>query len=111
MDVEYRREGGTDEIGTQMDNKIFLTQLAKRLRCDNETVTRLVDGFGVILREQCGNAARVAVPGFGSFEGVKHPEEIVNDLATGKRMLLPPSIEVTFTSGSLLKKKLKEVKP
>lgn len=91
-----------------MDNKTFVNKLAQRLRCDNETAARLTEGLGVILREQCGESARVAVPGFGSFEGVKNPEEIVNDLASGKRMLLPPSIEVKFTAGSLLKKKIRE---
>lgn len=95
-------------INTGMDNKTFVGRLAQRLRCETETATRLVEGFGMIIREQCGEAGRVAVPGFGSFEGVKHDEEIVSDLATGKRMLLPPSIEVRFTAGSQLKKRIKE---
>ena len=61
-----------------------------------------------MVREECAKANRVAIPGFGTFEGVKHEEEITSDLTTGKRMLLPPSVEVRFVAGSMLKKKLKE---
>ena len=35
-------------------------------------------------------------------------KKITSDLTTGKRMLLPPSVEVRFVAGSMLKKKLKE---
>jgi nucleoid DNA-binding protein len=93
-----------------MDNKSFQSQLSQRLRCDNAATTRLLEGFGVIIREQCSNAAKVALPGFGSFEGAKHDEEVITDLASGKRMLLPPSIEVKFNVGSMLKRKIKEAR-
>lgn len=91
-----------------MDNKTFHTILAQRLRCDNEATARLIEGFGMIIKEQCSNAGKVAIPGFGAFEGEKHDEEISTDLASGRRMLLPPSIEVKFSAGSLLKRKIKE---
>lgn len=91
-----------------MDNRKFIENLAKRLGCDNDTAMRLTEGFSVVVREECAKANRVAIPGFGTFEGVKHDEEITNDLTTGKRMLLPPSVEVKFVAGSMLKKKLKE---
>lgn len=91
-----------------MDNRKFIEGLAKRLGCDNDTAMRLTEGFEVVVREECAKANRVAIPGFGTFEGVKHEEEITSDLTTGKRMLLPPSVEVRFVAGSMLKKKLKE---
>lgn len=76
--------------------------------CDTDTATHLVESFSTLVREECGKTNRVAIPGFGSFEGIKHDEEITNDLATGRRMLLPPSIEVRFIPGGMLKKKIKE---
>lgn len=91
-----------------MDYKTFISSLARKTGCDNDTATRLVESFGTIVREECGKTHRVAIPGFGSFEGIKHDEEITRDLVTGKRMLLPPSIEVCFTPGGMLKKKVKE---
>ncbi len=90
-----------------MDYKAFISGLAHKLDCDTTTAGKLVDGFVAIVREETANANRVALPGFGTFEGVKHEEEIISDLATGKRMLLPPSIELTFVPGGMLKKKLK----
>lgn len=90
-----------------MDNRGFAANLAQRLSCDVATATRLLEGFGVMLREQCGEENRVAIPGFGTFEGVKQQEEVVTDLTTGKRMLLPPSIEVRFIAGGMLRKSLK----
>lgn len=91
-----------------MDNKTFQNLLAQRMKCDNEAAARLIEGFGIIIREQCSNAGKVAIPGFGSFEGEKHDEEVSTDLTSGRRMLLPPSIEVKFSAGSLLKRKIKE---
>lgn len=91
-----------------MDNKSFVGNLARKLNCDAATASRLIEGLGTILREQCGEGNRVAFPGFGTFEGVKHNEEVTTDLATGRRMLLPPSMELRFVAGSMLKKKIKE---
>jgi len=91
-----------------MDNKNFISNLAQRLGCDNATAQRLVDGFGTIVRETCADAGKVAIPGFGTFEGVKHDDEIITDLASGRRMLLPPSIEATFSASGMLKKKVRE---
>lgn len=91
-----------------MDYKTFVSNLARKTGCNNDTAAGLVESFGMILREECGNTGRVAIPGFGSFEGIKNDEEIITDLATGKRMLLPPSIEVRFIPGGMLKKKIKE---
>ena len=52
-----------------MDNRKFIEGLAKRLGCDNDTAMRLTEGFGVVVREECAKANRVAIPGFGTFEG------------------------------------------
>lgn len=93
-----------------MDSKTFTGNLASRTGCDTTTAAKLTDAFAAIVREQCGEGNRVAIPGFGTFEGVKHDEEISTDLATGKRMLLPPSVEVKFVAGGMLKKRVKEGK-
>lgn len=91
-----------------MDNKTFTAALARKMGCDVTKAQHLLDGFRTLLREECSMANRVAIPGFGSFTGEKHPEEIAADLATGRRMLLPPSVEMTFAAGTMLKKRLKE---
>ena len=91
-----------------MDNKTFIDNLAQRLGCDTPTAQRLMNDFITVLQEECAQTNRVAIPGFGSFGGKKNEETIVDDLASGNRILLPPSIELVFTPGGMLKKKLKE---
>lgn len=89
-----------------MDNKSFISLLARRLDRDSATVAKLTEGLSTIIKEQCSAEGRVAIPGFGTFAGIKHEETVTNDLSTGKRMLLPPSIDVVFIPGSRLKKNL-----
>ena len=86
-----------------MDAKNFTSTIAKAADCAPSQAAELN-----ILKEECGAERRVAIPGFGSFEGVKHEEEVITDLATGHQLLLPPSIEIRFTAGGSLKKHIKE---
>lgn len=90
-----------------MDNKTFINSLAERCGRDNADVLRLVEGLASVLRERCGNLATVAVPAFGSFSAVKTDEHVATDPATGKTMLYPPEIKLTFTPGSMLKKHIR----
>ena len=93
-----------------MDYKTLTATIARKTGCDAAMAQRMIEGFCTIVREECADVNRVAIPGFGSFEGVKHDEEIINDLASGKRMLLPPSIEVKFVPGTMLKKTIREAR-
>ncbi|MDE6628812.1 MAG: HU family DNA-binding protein [Muribaculaceae bacterium] len=89
-----------------MDHKNLISTLQQRV--GDPRTPALLDALTEIIREQSMHGNRIALPGFGSFEGVKHEDEIITDLSTGKRMLLPPSIDVTFQPGSMLRKKIKE---
>lgn len=91
-----------------MDNKQFLNNIAQRLNLEPATVENLIKGFTDLLADQCRDLNRVALPGLGSFQGVKRDETVVRDLATGSRMLLPPAIEVEFTPAGRLKNSLQE---
>jgi len=50
----------------------------------------------------------VAVPAFGTFAPRKHDEAIVDDLSTGKKMLVPPEISIEFRPGAMLLKRLRQ---
>ena len=91
-----------------MDAKNFTSTIAKAADCEPSQAAELLKAFANILKEECGAERRVAIPGFGSFEGVKHEEEVITDLATGHQLLLPPSIEIRFTASGSLKKHIKE---
>lgn len=65
-------------------------------------------GFAGIVEEQTRDLNRVALPSLGSFRGVKRDETVVRDLSTGRRLLLPPAIEIEFVAGGRLKNGIAE---
>lgn len=89
-----------------MDHKQFRKQLCDTTGLNAADVDSMIEGLAVALRKSCSEMDSVAIPTFGTFRPVKHNEEIVNDLSTGKRMLLPPEITVEFDAGAMLLKRL-----
>lgn len=89
-----------------MENKTFVSAMAAKMDCSAEEVARMNEGFSAILRRECAHLSRVAIPGFGSFEGIKHDEEIRTDHASGRRMMFPPCIEVEFKPSTMLRKRI-----
>lgn len=86
-----------------MEHKQFHKLLCERTGRNSADIEALEEGLAIVIRQCCADLDTVAVPTFGSFTAIKHKEEIVDDLSTGKRMLLPPEINVEFTpSASLL---------
>lgn len=49
----------------------------------------------------------VTLPGFGNFEAKKRLERVMVMPGTGKRMLLPPKMVLTFKPSAILKQKMK----
>lgn len=47
----------------------------------------------------------VAIPGFGTFAPVKAPEHITID-SSGRNMLMPPQVAMTFIPSVVLRKRL-----
>lgn len=90
-----------------MDYKTFRRRLADKLGRSTSDIDALVEGLSVVLRQSCGELDSVAIPTFGTFAPQKHPEAIVDDLATGKKMLMPPEITVEFRPGAMLTKRMR----
>lgn len=88
-----------------MEHNIKLSEISEKSGIDVERVASLLQEFASIVGKECADMNRVAIPGFGSFEGIKHDEEIHTDLSSGKRILYPPMIEVQFVPGAMLKKR------
>lgn len=89
-----------------MEHKQFRKTLSERLKRPVSDIDALVDGLASVIRESCAGMDTVAVPSFGNFTPVKHDEEIVSDLSTGKRMLLPPEITLEYTPSARLSHRL-----
>lgn len=90
-----------------MDNKALVEILSKRMNRNPEDVERLLDAFISAVRSRCGELDSVAIPGFGTFESKKRLERVSVNPATGKRMLIPPKITLSFKPSALLKNKLR----
>ena len=89
-----------------MDHKSFLIQLQSRLGKDKE-IDSYMSAFLQILKERCSQMDTVAIQGFGLFEPKKKLERVVVNPSTGKRMLVPPKMILSFKPGSAIKTKLK----
>lgn len=90
-----------------MDNKQLLDTLSKRMGRSNVDVNKLMDALITTVKERCGELDSIAIPGFGTFEAKKRLERIVVNPGTGKRMLVPPKITISFKPSTLLKTKIK----
>ncbi len=89
-----------------MDTETLVASLSAELRRDPRDVNALVEGFVSAIRDALVDGDTVLLPGFGTFSTVKEEEKVVDDLAGGGRLLLPPAITVTFTPSTLLRRKI-----
>ena len=89
-----------------MDNKQLQDMISKRIGRSNADVAKLLDALVTTVKERCGELDSIAVPGFGTFEAKKKLERIVVNPSTGKRMLIPPKITLSFKPSALLKSKI-----
>lgn len=89
-----------------MDNKTLIDNLSKKLNIPRETVAKLIDGLSGCLGECGAQLDPVTIAGFGTFEPRKRMERVAMHPATGKRLLVPPKIVMTFKSSPVLKKQV-----
>ena len=91
-----------------MDNNTLIDTLSQRLKCDKQDVASMVSALVDTIAGKCGEMDIIALPGFGSFEPKMRKERVVVMPATGKRMLVPPKVSLTFKPSALLKQRLRE---
>lgn len=84
--------------------KNFVSELARRTGRDRKSTEALLQALGCAVRQYCCDLDTVAVPSFGNFSAVKRREQIVTDRVTGKRLMLPPEVELTFRPAGKLRK-------
>lgn len=87
-----------------MTHKDLISQLSAAVSVDKDVAETLLLAVSDTLTEFCAGLDAVAIPGFGTFQPVKKEESIITDTESGKRKLLPPSIQVEFKSSVLLRK-------
>ena len=90
-----------------MNNKQFIAELAQRMGYTAQHTQKMmhyvVDAMGDVFQE----GATVTVQNFGNFEVKKKMERIIQNPATGQRMLVPPKLTLSFKISPTWKDKLK----
>lgn len=91
-----------------MDNKTLLENLTKELYVKKDDVKRMMSSFCNILADSCIAGDAVVVPGFGQFEARKKQERLATHPSTGKRLLIPPKLVISFKASAILKSRIQE---
>lgn len=92
-----------------MDAKTFTNTIAERIGRDPQDVEVLLRSLGEIIATSMKDGDSVAVPGFGTFEPKMRMERESTHPSTGKRILIPPKLSVSFKASALLKQKVWEL--
>lgn len=74
-----------------------------------QDIDKMSAAMAEIFQSSLANCDSIAIPGFGTFETVKRDEYIATDSLTGKRTLMPPAIDLSFTPGSKLRKSIQNI--
>lgn len=91
-----------------MDNRAFISRLAKSSGRDTKAASEMAEKMTEIIQIALSGCDTVAIPGFGSFSAKKTDEHV--ETLDGHRMLMPPSISVSFKAGSRLCKAVSPLK-
>ena len=91
-----------------MLHKDLVDKLSKSLGRNKSDINKLLEALGNVVVERCSELDSITVPRLGTIEAVKHNETVEKDEKTGKRMLVPPHIEMQFTPSNVLKKRLNQ---
>ncbi|MBQ1486774.1 MAG: HU family DNA-binding protein [Muribaculaceae bacterium] len=81
--------------------------VAANLGRSTEDVGKLLDSLAGVLSTRCGEMDTVVIPSFGAFEPKKRNERVMLHPSTGRRMLVPPRVVLSFKISQVLKAKLK----
>jgi DNA-binding protein HU-beta/integration host factor subunit alpha len=88
-----------------MNNKDFISELAKQTNQSANATTKLVNDTLRILEEHFQQDEAVNFSSFGTFEVKKKMERISVNPTTGKRFLIPPKLVLAFKQSNVLKEK------
>jgi len=90
-----------------LNNKDFITELARRLDYTHKDTTQLVSSVINLMTQELQEGNTLSIQGFGVFDVKKKLERITVNPATQQRMLIPPKLVLTFKPSPTLKEKFK----
>ncbi|MDD2960936.1 MAG: HU family DNA-binding protein [Muribaculaceae bacterium] len=90
-----------------MDSKQFAKKLSEKTGKTNQEIDLMIDGLVTVIKDKCAKMDSIAIPSFGTFEPKKRLERINTHPSSGKKILIPPKISLSFKASSVLKNKLR----
>lgn len=91
-----------------MNNKELIAELAKRLEIPKGKAGRMLDIAANTLVQVVKQGSVVQLYGFGSFELRKKNDRILINPATGKQMIVPPKLTMSFKPGGTYKERIRK---
>lgn len=90
-----------------MDNRTLIDMLSRRLDLSRDSVISLIDCLSQTVGDCGADLDSITIPNFGTFEPRKRLERVAVHPASGKRLLVPPKIVLTFKPSATLKQKIR----
>lgn len=90
-----------------MNNKEFITKLAKRCGMTPAETTANVESFVGVMTDRLKDGDQLNISGFGVLETKMRKERLSVNPKTGQRFLVPPKIQPSFRPSNKLKDKFK----
>lgn len=91
-----------------MDNQSVLEYLSRSTDEPLDNIKILMKGFIKVMQESLEDEGQVIFPNFGTFESRIRQEKIAIHPATGKRLMVPPKVVVSFKPAQQLKNLIKD---
>lgn len=89
-----------------MDNKKFIEELSARLDVSVASVNTLIEAMAQEFVKTAANLDGIVIQGFGIFEPKMRHERVAVHPVSGKRLLVPPRIYLSFKQSAVLKQKI-----
>ena len=95
-----------NDLYQSMNNKEFITEMASNLGISNDQYQKMVYEFTDTMINALEMGNEVVIAGLGCFEIKKKKERLMVNPSTGKKMLVPPKLTISFKMSNTFKNKI-----
>ena len=95
-----------NDLYQSMNNKEFITEMASNLGIINDQCQKMVYEFTDTMINALEMGNEVVIAGLGCFEIKKKKERLMVNPSTGKKMLVPPKLTISFKMSNTFKNKI-----
>ena len=95
-----------NDLYQSMNNKEFITEMASNLGISNDQCQKMIYEFTDTMINALEMGNEVVIAGLGCFEIKKKKERLMVNPSTGKKMLVPPKLTISFKMSNTFKNKI-----